>query len=89
MKKKFSDNLEKFLIMNITFTMIVYMAVNIITQYFSVHVYYLIMMLSIRRIIYNINTLSYYWDHPEDCPQVDWCEKLTMRIFKNGKIRKS
>lgn len=89
MKKKFSDNLEKFLIMNMTYIIVVYMSFMMIVPYLGIWVYYLLMLISVRRIIVNINLLSYYWDYPEDCPGVEWCEKLTMRLFANGKIRKN
>ena len=89
MKKKFSDTLEKFLIMNMTSIIVVYMSFMLIVPYLGIWIYYLTMILSLRRIIYNINILSHYLDYPEDCPGVEWCEILTMRLFTNGKIRKN
>lgn len=89
MKKKFSDKLEKFLVLNTTFLIMVYMAFHFIFPIVGVWGYFIILIFSMRLINANVKKVSYYWDHPEVCPTVDWCEKLTMRLFANGKIRKN
>ena len=89
MKKKFSDKLEKFLVVNTAFLISIYMAFHLILPIAGIWGYFIIMIFSMRRINANAKKVSYYWDHFEDCPIVVWCEKLTMRLFKNGKIRKN
>ena len=85
--KKCLAKFEQFIVLNMVWCIIyTYMAMFLI-PIIGVIGYFIIVGISIPRMLsYNIK-LRHYWDHPEDCPTVYWCEKLTKRLFDNGKIR--
>ena len=86
MKKKFSDKLEKFLVLNTAFLIYVFSMFYLIVPHLGIFGYYLIFCIGLRRIIHGCNLIVYYWDHLEACPGVYWCEKLTEKLIKKGYI---
>ena len=83
--KKFTDKLEEYLVLTMMWVIIyTHLAIFMIPIIGEVG-YFLIVICTFRRFTLFNKVTGYYWRQPEDCPTVDWCEKLTMRLFNNEK----
>lgn len=86
--KKCLDKFEQFIVLFMMWCIIYKYMAMFLLPILGVMGYYIIVVITAPRFLSYNRLLRQYWDHPEDCPRIYWCEKLTKRLFDNGKIGK-
>lgn len=86
--KKFWINFEQFLVLSLMWVIVYSYIALFFVPLIGATGYFIIVLLTARGFMLKTHSIRYYWIHPEECPTVYWCEKLTKRLFTNGKYRK-
>ena len=82
--KKFWKIFEQFLVLFMMWSIVYSYMVMFFVPYIGVTGYFVIVILTAPRFMLYNQYIRWLWDHPEACPTVEWCEKLTIRLFENG-----
>jgi len=87
--KKFWYLFEQFLVISMMWVIVYSYIAIFFVPLIGATGYFIIVIITARYFMLLNHYIRYCWDHPEDCPTVYWCEKLTKRLFSNEKNRKN